>query len=217
MLARIRISVPDRPGSLGRVATSLGTAGADIAQVEVLEAEAGRALDDVHVVVRDLDHLDHLGTVLAGVPGVTVVGLQHPAPPTNGHAELELVAQVLAQPGRSLQTLVDGAPGAIGAHWAGLLGYDQDGMPTGVVATSAGCPGEDALPLTAPLRVSAPAVPGAAGAALVPVGSGLGLAVVRDTGPPFHRSELWRLEQVGRIVGVAAATVRGLPQQAPFA
>lgn len=210
MLARIRISVPDRPGSLGRVATALGTASADIAQVEVLEAEAGRALDDVHVVVRDLDHLDHLGTVLAGVPGVTVVGMQHPAPPTNGHAELELVAQVLARPDRGLQTLVDGAPGAIGAHWAVVIAYDDAQQATGIVATSTSCPGVDAVPLTAPLRVSSPAWPGTAGAALVPIGRsslGLGLAVVRDTGPPFHRSELWRLEQVGRIVGSVLAPV----------
>lgn len=208
MLARIRISVPDRPGSLGRVATALGAASADIAQVEVLEAEAGRALDDVHVVVRDLDHLDHLGTVLAGVPGVTVVGMQHPAPPTNGHAELELVAQVLARPERGLQTLVDGAPGAIGANWAVAIAYDDAGQATGVVAASTLCPGVDVVPLTAPLRVSAPSWPAAAGAALVPVGrSSLALAVVRDTGPPFHRSELWRLEQVGRIVGTVLAPV----------
>lgn len=202
MLARIRVSVPDRPGSLGRLASALGEAGADIAQVEVLEAEGGRALDDVHVNVRDQRHLDLLGTVLAGVPGVTVVGIQHPSPPSNGHAELELVATVLARPERGLQTLVDGVPGAIGAHWGAVISYSPEGAASGVVATSTACPGADAVPLTAPLRVCAPRWEGYAGAAVVPLaGAQLALAVVRETGPAFHRCELWRLEQVGRIVG----------------
>lgn len=213
MLARIRVSVPDRPGSLGRLATALGSAGADIAQVEVLEAEGGRALDDVHVNVRDLSHLDQLGTVLAAVPGVTVVGMQHPAPPTNGHAELELVAQVLARPERGLQTLVDGAPGAIGGHWAAALDYDEDGPASRVVAASTHCPSAGSVPLGFPRRLAALSWPDVAGGAIAPLAdTRLALLVVRDTGPGFHRSELWRLEQVGRVVGPALveAAVRGL-------
>lgn len=206
MLARIRISVPDRPGSLGRLASALGSAGADIAQVEVLEAEGGRALDDVHVNVRDVEHLDHLGTVLAAVPGVTVVGMQHPAPPSNGHAELELIAQVLARADVGLQTLVDGAPGAIGGHWAAVLAYPEEATASGVVAGSTRWPGPGAVPLQFPLRLSCVSWPEVAGAALAPLtGTPLGLVVVRDTGPAFHRSELWRLEQVGRVVGPALA------------
>jgi hypothetical protein len=206
MLARIRVSVPDRPGSLGRFAAALGAAGADIAQVEVLEAEAGRALDDVHVHVRDVAHLDELGTTLSAVPGVTVVGVQHPAPPTSGHTELELVAQVLGRPGRGLQTLVDGAPGAIGATWAAAVAYGAEGAPSGVVATGHTCPGPDAVPLNLPLRLAALAWPGIAGAAVAPLaGAATALVVVRETGPAFHRSELWRLEQVGRIVGTVLA------------
>ncbi len=57
MLSRIRISVPDAPGSLGRVTTAIGAAGGDIAKVDVLESAAGRALDDVFVNVRDDGHL----------------------------------------------------------------------------------------------------------------------------------------------------------------
>lgn len=213
MLARIRVSVPDRPGSLGRLASALGSAGADIAQVEVLEATGGRALDDVHVNVRDLDHLDHLGTVLAAVPGVAVVGSQHPAPPTNGHAELELVAQVLARPEHGLQTLVDGAPAAIGGSWAAVLRYtDDDGAAETVVATSTRCPGKHAVPLTTPLRLGTPPWPDVAGVAVAPLARAhLALAVVRDSGPAFHRSELWRLEQVGRIIGPVLAVRAALP------
>jgi hypothetical protein len=205
MLARIRVSVPDRPGSLGRVASVIGSVGANIAQVEVLEAEAGRALDDFHVRVRDAHHLDEVGMALAAVSGVTLVGVQHPAPPTSGHAELELVAHVLADPGRGVQTLVDGAPGAMGADWAVALGYSGGGgAPDSVVASSAAAPDVETIPLTAPMRLAATRWPGVAGVAITPlVKAAMALAVVRDTGPTFHRTELWRLEQVGRIVGPA--------------
>ena len=38
--------------------------------------------------------------------------------------------------------------------------------------------------------------------ALVPLtGTRLGLVVVRESGPPFHPAELWRLEQVGAVAG----------------
>src|SRR3954471_16726522 len=139
-LARIRLRMPDRPGSLGRVASAIGAVSGDIAGVDVLASEAGHALDDVVVQVRDAAHLDVVLTALAGVPGVGVEGVHHPAPPAPGHADLQLVAQVLAQPGRSLQTLVDGAPGALGVDWAAIVHTEIGRGELDVVATSAGSP-----------------------------------------------------------------------------
>ena len=37
MLLRVRVTLPDRPGTLGQVARTLGVSGADIVQVVVLE------------------------------------------------------------------------------------------------------------------------------------------------------------------------------------
>src|SRR5680860_1584977 len=123
MLARLRLRVPDRPGSLGAVASAIGAAGADIVALEVLQSESGRALDDVHVEVSDPAHLRRLRNHVAAVPGVEVAGVQHPAPPVTGHAELELVAAVVAQPDRALGTLADGSPGAAGVDWAAVIAY----------------------------------------------------------------------------------------------
>lgn len=53
MLLRLRIALPDRPGSLGQIARALGVAGADITQVVVLDREAGRAVDDITVSCPD--------------------------------------------------------------------------------------------------------------------------------------------------------------------
>jgi hypothetical protein len=212
VLARLRISVPDRPGSLGRVTSAIGAAGGDIAKLDVLESEAGRALDDVFVQVRDPAHLDRLCRAVESLPGVTINGVQNPAPPATGHTELELVQQVLAQPGRSLQTLVDGAPGALGADWAALLEFDPDGAQSAVLAVSTRGPAAGGISVSAPLRLSSVRVlhPDTdepySGAALVPLsGTQVGLLLVRESGVEFHQSELWRLGPVGAIVGPAAA------------
>jgi hypothetical protein len=209
VLARLRISVPDRPGSLGRVASVIGTAGADIAKVDVLESEAGRALDDVFVQVRDNDHLLVVEAQLAGLPGVTIVGVQQPVPPVTGHADLELIDQVLSRPERALQTLVDGAPGALGSDWAAVVAYGLDGDHASVLATSPQAPSPDGIALTAALRLTSVRLPRPGsddlypGAVLVPLGqTSVGLLLVRENGPDFHRSELWRLGQVGHIVSV---------------
>ncbi|GAB6900204.1 ACT domain-containing protein [Kineosporia succinea] len=215
MLARVRFSIPDRPGTLGRVTSAIGSVGADIAEIDVLESESGRALDDVFVRVRDVPHLDRVAAAIGALAGVTVTGLQHHAPPVTGHADLELIDQVLSRPERGLQTLVDGAPHAFGADWAALVEYAADTATlSGVLTVSAASPGPEHVVLTSPLRLAtvrmtAPGAPGPfSGTALVPIGSGaLGLVLVRSADLDFHRSELWRLGQVGQIVGTVLAPV----------
>ena len=214
MLARIRLSVPDRPGSLGTVTSAIGAVGADIVKIDVLESESGRALDDVFVVVRDVNHLNTVRDRLNNMATVTVAGLQYPAPPVTGHADLELVDQVLARPERGLQTLVDGAPHAFGADWGALVEYGPDASVLGVLAVSVHSPGPDQVVITSPSRLASIRVtpPGAdapyGGAALIPIGSGpLALVLVREEGPEFHRSELWRVGQVGQIIGTVLAPV----------
>jgi hypothetical protein len=215
VLARVRLSVPDRPGSLGIVTSAIGAIPADIVEIDVLESEGGRALDDVFLQVRDPAHLNAVRDRLNSVPGVRVTGVQYPAPPVTGHADLELVDQVLSRPERGLQTLVDGAPHAFGADWGALVEYGPDGGTViGVLAVSAQCPGPEQVAVTSPsrlasIRMTAPDA-GApfGGTALVPIGSGpLALVLVRIEGPEFHHSELWRVGQVGQIVGTVLAPV----------
>jgi len=215
VLVRIRLTVPDRPGALGQVASAIGQAGADVVQVEVLSAENGRAVDDVHVRVHDTAHLERLTLGLRGTPGVEVDGVMQSPPPVTGHAELELVARLAQQPLRALHTLVDGVPGAIGADWAAVLSGTGEAAagaldvvdtlevggihaPERIVGLAGGLP----------LRVGSPRIAlgdgrTAVGSALVPIGSdeGLGLLVVREDGPAFHRAETFRLAEIGRIAG----------------
>ncbi len=213
VLARVRVSVPDRPGTLGLVASAVGLAGADIVGVDVLESESGRAVDDLFIDVRDAAHLDRVSDHLHGVAGVTVQGRQAPAPPATRHTDLELIAHVLASPQRALRTLVDGAPAALGADWAAIVAFRPGSADIEVVGTSARCPGPEAVQVTtgprlASVTMSHPSGVPFGGAAVVPLGrKPLALALVREDGPQFHWSELWRLGQVGSIV----ATVVVLP------
>jgi hypothetical protein len=206
VFARIRLRMPDRPGSLGRVASAFGAASGDIAGVDVLESEGAQALVDVVVRVRDSVHVTGVLDALAGVAGVDVVGVHHPAPPMPGHADLQLVAQVVARPERSLQTLVDGAPVALGVDWAAIVHVDDlHAAELPVVATSAGAP-QDLRGVHGPFRLRTlqldlPGAPAHA-AALVPLeGCPLGLLLARGSGLEFHSRELWRLGQLGAAVG----------------
>jgi hypothetical protein len=208
VLARIRVRVPDRPGSLGRVASAIGTASGDIAGVDVLDSEAGQALDDVVVRVRDAGHLQRVLDGLALVPGVTVEGVHSPEPPGAAHADLQLVAQVLARPARALQTLVDGAPAALGVDWAAIVQDPGDGSAAPVLSVSTGAPQElPAVPGAFRLRPLTLELQGGLTqqAALVPLdGCPLGLLVVR-AGLAVHTSELWRLGQLAAVVGPSLA------------
>jgi hypothetical protein len=205
VLARIRLRVPDRPGALGRVASAIGAVSGDIAAVDVLQSEAGQALDDVVVRVRDGAHRGRVRDTLATVPGVAVEGVHSPEPPAAGHADLQLVAQVLARPERALQTLVDGAPAALGVDWAGLV-EDPGDAPVGVpMSLSTAAPAALSPvggPFTLrPLTVELPDGERHPGALVPLAGCGVGLLVARAGGLAVHRSELWRLEQLAAVVG----------------
>jgi len=206
VLVRIRVSVADRPGSLGAVASALGGADADITAIDVLASEAGRALDDFFVRVRDVAHLAQACSAVERVLGASVVGVQQPAPPMRGHADLELVGQMLASPERGLQTLVDGLPGAMGADWAAAVRSTPGGGEPTVVIMSMRYPGPEQVTLSATARLGSLGMarigdrePYGAGAIAPIGGSGLALLVAREHGLQFHQSELARLGEIGSI------------------
>jgi len=57
-LFRLQITLPDRPGSLGAVASAIGFAGGDIRGLVVLKSEAGTGFDDVTVAIPGSDPTD---------------------------------------------------------------------------------------------------------------------------------------------------------------
>lgn len=73
-LFRLQISLPDRPGALGLLASAIGAAGCDIRGLAVIKSEDGRGFDDVTVAVPGSDPTDLL-EVLGSIGGVEVISV----------------------------------------------------------------------------------------------------------------------------------------------
>ncbi|HEX7405832.1 MAG TPA: ACT domain-containing protein [Candidatus Nanopelagicaceae bacterium] len=71
-LFRLHLSLPDRPGSLGAVASAIGFAGGDIRGLVVMKSEDGRGYDDVTVAIPGSDPTDLLN-ILSDIGGVVVI------------------------------------------------------------------------------------------------------------------------------------------------
>ena len=69
---RLHVSLPDRPGSLGAVASAIGFAGGDIRGLVVMKSEEGRGYDDITVAIPGNDPTDLLN-ILGDIGGVEVL------------------------------------------------------------------------------------------------------------------------------------------------
>jgi len=54
-LFTLQVSLPDRPGSLGMLASAIGSAGADIRGLEGLKSEDGTVYDGITVAVPSIE------------------------------------------------------------------------------------------------------------------------------------------------------------------
>ena len=220
MLLRVRVSLPDRPGSLGQVARTLGVSGADVVQVVVLERLGGRAVDDFTVVWPAAARVDGLLAGLSAVPGVHVLGLwQAIGAPVTGGCDAELLGHIAVNPADGVATLVDALPGLLAADWAATVVVPADwasglaGTPPQIVCASWQTPELVTLPDIAPLRPRAFRGAGGTRYAAVPFGrAGLVLLVARtvdstvDYGAPdFHTSEVDRIAQLVRTAALLLA------------
>ena len=226
MLLRLRVRLPDRPGSLGQVARTLGVTGADIVQMVVLERVGGRAVDDFTVIWPAAAPADRILAGLGAIPGVAVEGVwRSVGAPAVGGADAELVGQVAANPSDGVATLVDAVPGLLSADWAAALvvpadwarGGEEPG-PGGVAYASWRAPEQVHLPDVTPLRPRtfdgagevryATAPFGRAGAVLlvarggVAGGGDLAPAGAGLCAPAFHMTEVDRLAQLVRASGL---------------
>ncbi len=216
----LRLVVPDRPGTLGAVATALGEAGIDIVSVDVLERGGDVAVDDI-VVDLPRDRLpDSLITAAQRVPGVQVESLRPFAGPLDTHRELELLeALSRAAEGTAVKLLAAELPRVFHSGWAVVLSGDGEG-PCEVLAASDAAPSFDGMTVPWLPLSSARLLPSEADwlperwremaieMMATPFGSPRTAVVIgRSGGPAFRRSELLRLVHLAGI----AASVAHLP------
>lgn len=210
----LRVVLPDRPGTLGALASALGAEGADILSVDVVERGEGTAVDDLVVDMPSSRPPDVLITAAESVRGVVVESVRPFAGALDTTRELELVEAVAAHPDDGLALLAEGVPRIFRSAWALITEATGDGPEVRRVASSAAAPETEATALTwLPLVRAAvldPAgghdVPGAwtdldTELAAAPLGHPRRVVVVgRPGGPAFRPSELARLTHLAGIV-----------------
>ena len=115
----LRLELPDVPGSLGAVATALGSAGADIEAIEIVERRSdGRVVDDVLLELPPTVMPDALVTACHGLDGVAVQWISRYTAGANLSLDLEAIEQFTAEPSRAIESMVEVLPTTFRSDWA---------------------------------------------------------------------------------------------------
>ncbi|WP_309227635.1 MULTISPECIES: amino acid-binding protein [unclassified Mycolicibacterium] len=214
----LRVQLEDRPGSLGSLAVALGSVGADILSLDVVERGAGYAIDDLVVDLPLGSMPDTLITAAETLSGVYVDSIRPHTGLLEAHRELELIDHVAAARSRAdrLQVLAGEAPRVLRVGWCTVVRSTATGVER--IAASHGAPETQAttapwLPLqhAAALDATEDWVPQVwrdmdTTLAAAPLGDHETAVVLgRPGGPRFRPSEVARL---GYLAGIVATILR---------
>lgn len=214
----LRIQLVDRPGSLGSLAVALGSVGADILSLDVVERMSGCAIDDLVVDLPPGGMPDMLITAAEALNGVRVDSIRPHTGLLEAHRELELIDHIAAGGDRTakLQVLADEAPRVLRVGWCTVLRLNDGGLDR--VVGSPGAP--ETLAASAPWLPldHAAALDGTADwvpqvwrdmdttLAAAPLGEPRTAVMLgRPGGPDFRPSEVARL---GYLAGIVATILR---------
>jgi hypothetical protein len=214
----LRVQIEDRPGRLGSLAVALGSVGADILSLDVVERLAGYAIDDLVVDLPAGTMPDMVITAAESLSGVYVDTIRPHTGLLEAHRELELIDHVAGAKGKAakLQTLVDEAPRVLRVGWCTVVRADDSRLHR--VVGSHGAPETQAesapwLPLAhaEALDASAEWVPQVwrdmdTTLAAAPLGDpGTAVVLGRPGGPAFRPAEVARL---GYLAGIVTTILR---------
>ena len=196
----LRVSLPDVPGSLGRVASTIGEAGGDIEAIEIVEhREDGTAVDDVLLELVPGLMPDSIISACNQLDGVNVLWISRYAAGGNLFLDLEVVEQMTQNPALALDELVDLLPITFRADWGARLLLTEAGAKQVHATTAAPDLGDDQAVWFPLVRASRLPVQDdwaqlrhnvVAGA---PVGDGEMVVIGRRGGPEILASEIARL------------------------
>lgn len=221
----LRVVLPDRPGSLGAVASALGGVGADILAMDIVERSHESAVDDIVVDLPSGKQPDVLITAAETVPGVRVESVRPDPGVADRHREWELVEAIAAEPAKAIETLARMLPKVLRAGWAIVVRVGDDkeihllagggGVPNLTGVTPGWAPVDEATALD-PEAYWVPEDWKTIGTemAVARVGSAeIAVLVGRPGGPALRDSEIARLGHLAGLTAVVAA--RALPTPRP--
>jgi len=207
----LRVELPDVPGSLGRLASAIGSSGANIDAIEIVgrDSEAGTAIDDVFINPDAEVMPDSIVSACNSLDGVQVLWISRYAAGGNLFLDLEAVESMTEHPATAIERLVDAVPTVFRVDWGVHL--RRDGEKAIVVHGTPAAPTEIPEKIVWPenlekgQRIEVPD----AWSELVVAGSPLDtdelVVVGRRGGPDFLDSEIARL---AHLVAMAASLRR---------
>jgi hypothetical protein len=151
----LRVSLPDRPGSLGQLASEIGRLPADIVSLRVIDRDSFQAVDEICVEGEGISP-EKLREAAQRAPSVMVETVRRIARVPDPLSGLVLADRLARGAGNPLLTLVEGLPDALGAAWALAITVEPDGAQVGAASSEAPNPGvmdTPWLPLTKARRL----------------------------------------------------------------
>jgi hypothetical protein len=202
----LRIRLPDQPGVLGKVASALGTTGADIESIVIVERAPGYAVDDLVVSLPVGALADRLVSAASSVAGVSVETVQMHHGRLRLHDDLALLDEA-ASAAEPLPVLIDGLPTLVHASYGLVVEAAAEVCIT--VAATPSAPDQKCragwLPLESVRSIAAEVLWDDASLAgpdcelaAVPFREGA-IVLGRIGGPAFRPAELTRLSHLARV------------------
>lgn len=203
----IRVSLPDRPGSLGALATAVGLTGADIQAVEIVgRDDFGHVIDDLMVTLPTHVMIDNAVSACTGVDGASVLWCSRYPAGAGLESDIEALEKMVAEPAAAAAILADSAPVVFHCHWAVVLCRENQQVLHGTDMA----PELDAehVKLLGPLDLSHTTelpqnwVPEwvETTVAVAPIRRDRAIAIGRHGGPPFLGAEIARLRYLATMV-----------------
>src|ERR1051326_968486 len=133
----LRVELPDVPGSLGALATALGSAGADIEAIQIVEhRNDGFAVDDVLLESPPSLMPDTLITACHALEGVKVHWISRYNAGVNLSMDLEAVESFISEPEFPIARLIEVVPETFRVDWSMAVAPGEGG-PVVTHATAA--------------------------------------------------------------------------------
>jgi hypothetical protein len=206
----LRVELPDVPGSLGRLASAIGAAGANIDAIEIVgrDIAADTAIDDVFIAADGGVMPDTIVSACNSLPGVKVLWISRYAAGGNLFLDLEAVESMTQDPASAIATLVDALPDVFRVDWGMHMVRQGDGAA--IVHGTVSAPTEVPTGVTWPENLEkAQVIEVGEWSELVVAASPLNadelVVVGRRGGPEFLDSEIARL---AHLVAMAASLTR---------